>query len=161
MLAVGPHKGRIVSHRTRMAGDKVAASIKVEVGREQGEALIFLTEKAMPMARRALKVCGFDVDGMDLAMLDVQPTLLAGREVPLVCELYNGKSQLKIDLDGRAEKSALAELTKKLREAKKGGDADAGSEGAAEPVPPGTGTADYGEIPFALLLALPLMFAML
>ena len=41
--------------------------------------------------------------------------------VPLLVELWNGKPQIKVDLDSRAESSLLADATKKLRAAK-GGD---------------------------------------
>jgi hypothetical protein len=119
MLSVGPHKGTILSHRSKMLGDKIAISILCQVGNEEVEAIVFITDKAMGMARRALKCCGFDVDATDLVMLDVQPELLKGREVPLICRMWNGKPQIGIDIDGRAEKSVLADATKKLREVKK------------------------------------------
>lgn len=120
-LPVGPHKGTIVSHRSKMLGDKLAISIKCDVQREFVEAVVFITDKAMGMARRALKVCGFDCDQHDLDLLDKKPTLLAGNQVPLLVELWNGKPQIKIDLDSRAEALLLADATKKLRAAKGGG----------------------------------------
>lgn len=144
-LEIGPHEGHIVSHRTRMVGDKTAVSLAVTVGREQAEALVFITDKAMGMARRALKLCGFDCDKDDLILLDVQPTKLAGNKVPLVVEMYNGRKQLKVDLDGRADKATLSDLTKKLREVKKSKD-EVPDDSRAESVPEGY-VPDHG-IPF-------------
>ncbi len=142
MIPVGPHKGVIVSHRSRMIGDKIAISFTCKVGTESVEALVFITDKAMNMARRALKVCGFDIDKEELAMLDIKPTLLAGNPVSLVCELYNGKPQVKIDLDSRADVSALADVTRRLRAVKRRDD-DAG-----EPSEQGVASQDYGDVPF-------------
>jgi hypothetical protein len=120
MLELGPTKGRILSHRTKMLGDKIAVSIQCETpSGEKCEALIFLTEKAMNMARRSLKVCGFDVDAHLLEEIDTNPTLLAGNLVPLMVDEWNGKIQVKIDLDSRADKGALMSATSKLRAAKK------------------------------------------
>jgi len=44
-LPVGPHKGTIVSHRSKMLGDKLAISIKCDVQREFVEAVVFITDK--------------------------------------------------------------------------------------------------------------------
>lgn len=120
MIELGPCKGTIVSHRSRMAGDKTVIAIACDVGGERCEALIWLSEKAMGMARRALKLCGFDVDKHSLAILDSNPTMLAGNVVPLMVDEWNGKTTVKVDIDVRAERSALDSLTQKMRSAKKG-----------------------------------------
>lgn len=142
MLDLGPIEGVITSHRSRMLGDKLAIGIKCDAGGESVEALIFITEKAMGMARRALKLCGFDCDKHDLVLLDLQPGLLAGNKVPLLIDEFNGKQQVKIDIDQRAEKSLLARATSALRNVKK-----KGKEGESEPTPAGKNE-DYGDIPF-------------
>lgn len=122
MIELGPCKGTIVSHRTRMIGDKLVISLTCDVGQEQCEAVIWVTDKAMGMARRALKVCGFDIDQHTLDLLDARPTMLAGKEVPLLVEEYNGKQTVRIDIDQRAEKALLDKTTAKLRAAKKSPD---------------------------------------
>ena len=85
MLATGSHEGVIVSHRSKMLGDKIAMAITCTIGNEKGETIIFLTEKAMGMARRALKVCGFDVDALH-GLLNGQP--LAGQWPRKMLDLY-------------------------------------------------------------------------
>lgn len=125
MLELGPHEGTIQSHRSRILGGKEAISILCAVGDEQAEAIIFLTEKSLGMARAALKLCGFDIDKQDLLHLDMSPTLLAGRKVPLMVGEYNGKTQVKIDINQRIDKATLGNLTKQLRSVKK----------AAQPAP--------------------------
>jgi len=128
MLDYGPIKGQITGHRTKMLGDKLAVSISCETpSGDKCDALIFLTEKAMNMARRSLKVCGFDIDTHDLEELDANPTLLAGNIVPLMVDEWNGKMQVKIELDSRADKGVLMSATAKLRAAKKKS-ADLGDE---------------------------------
>lgn len=144
-MNVGNHEGTIISHRSKMLGDKIAMAITCKIGNEQGEAMIFLTEKAAGMARRAFKVCGFDVDIHDVAELDVNQTMLAGRKIPLVVDLYNGKTQIKVDLDGRADRATLSSFTKKMREAKKRDDSDGGEAPVGEP---GKTEPDYGDVPF-------------
>lgn len=122
MLPQGQHKGTIVSNRSKKFGDKIAICIVCDVQMEsvieQVEAKIYLTDKSMGMARLALKVCGFDVDQTDMAMLDIRPTLLAGNIAPLVVSNYNGKPTVGIALDVRADKSEMADVQAKLRAAK-------------------------------------------
>lgn len=144
-LELGPHKGVIVAHRSKMIGDKLAIVVRCDVNGETADATIYMTEKALGMSRRALKVCGFDIDKNDLSMLDIKPTLLAGNPVPLMVDEWNGKTQIKIDIDGRAEKAALEAMTKQLRAVKKSNNATAGaaaSGGGAE------AAEDFGDIPF-------------
>lgn len=132
VLELGPVKGKIVSHRTKELNDKVVVVVScVTATGESADAAIFITEKSYNMARKALKLCGFDIDTQGLAELDVKPTLLAGNYVPLVVEEYNNRTTVKIDLDSRAPASRLDDLTKKLRAAK-----SAGQKG------------DEGDIPF-------------
>ena len=122
MIELGPTKGTIVSHRSRMIGDKLTISLTCKVGEEHCEALIWITDKSMGMARRALKLCGFDIDQHTLDLLDARPTMLANKVVPLMVDEYNGKQRVSIDLDQRAEKGTMDAVTKKLRAAKKSAD---------------------------------------
>ncbi|MFY9341200.1 MAG: hypothetical protein WAT39_01840 [Planctomycetota bacterium] len=178
MASPGPHKGIILSHRTRTLGDKLAVSLTCEVGTEKVEAIVFVTEKAMGMARRALKLCGFNVDEHDMSEIDDVPDLLAGNEIPLVAEFYNGKLQWKVDIDSRADKATLADVTQKLRAAKHGtvaahddGESTPASTVAAKQARHGDTVnadgrvvvdgKDYGDIPFLFLFALPLLGAFL
>lgn len=135
MLELGPVKGKIVSHRTQENNDKVIVIVSCATASgESADARIYITEKSYGMARRALKMCGFDIETQSLAELDTRPNLLAGNYVPLIVEEYNGKTQVKIDLDARASAAKLDDLTKRLRAAKKAG-ADASPD-------------DHGDIPF-------------
>jgi hypothetical protein len=120
MLELGPTEGTIVSHRSKMLGDKPGIAILCDVGGESAEAVIFLSDKAMGIARRALKQCGFDVDAQPLSMLDSNPTLLAGKKVALLVDEWNGKTQVKIDVDSRASTKMLDAMTAKIRAVKKG-----------------------------------------
>lgn len=81
------------------------------------DALIWLTEKAMRMARIALRACGFDVDKEDLNYLALQPTRLAGRKVTIKTREYKGRVQAEIVLDAPPTDERMAELQKALRAA--------------------------------------------
>lgn len=144
MLELGPHVGRIIGHSSCQLAGKDAIRIAVTI---EGEAtpfnvIIFLTEKAMGMARASLKACGFDCDKQDLAEIDCTPPCLAGNSVPLMAEEYNGKLRLSIDLNQKIQKPRMAALTQALRNVKKRGDGPAPAGKAERP------DADYGDIPF-------------
>jgi hypothetical protein len=133
-------KAKIISNRTRMLGDSMAVALQVEAENgEPHEVLIFVTEKAANMARRQLKIAGFDVDARDLEELDANPRLLAGRVVPLKFEVFRGKTQARIDMDTSADGETLARGTSLLRNAKK----EAGPSSYDDVPPPGD-----DEIPF-------------
>lgn len=133
MLDLGPHKGKIVSHRTQEMNDKVIVIVSCVVqSGEAADARIYITEKSYGMARRALKMCGFDIDKQNLSELDIKPDLLAGNYVPLIVSEYNGKTTVGIDLDSRASAAKLDDLTKKLRAVKKANNS----------------TEEHGDIPF-------------
>jgi hypothetical protein len=92
-------KCKIVRNGIETIGDKDAVKIYVEhpdTG-DTGSALIFMTAKSMGMARAALKACGFDPDLTSLAVLVTDEEHLAGREVPIFVDEYNGKVQLRIE----------------------------------------------------------------
>jgi len=52
MLELGSHEGVIMSHRTKYLGQHLTVAVTVQVGEESAEAIIFMTEKSMGMARR-------------------------------------------------------------------------------------------------------------
>ena len=145
-MELGPIKGTILSHRTKMLGDKLVVALQCET--EEGEqcfANVFITPKSAGMARRALKTCGFDIDAQPLSVLDENPTLLSGRKVPLLVDEWNGRMTISIDLDARAEKAVLDKATAAMRAVKKD------KESEPEPSGPGEPVEDYGDIPFGLL----------
>ena len=54
------------------------------VGDESMEAVIWITEKSVGMAHKALKNCGFDSDAQDLSELQANPALLRGKDVEVL-----------------------------------------------------------------------------
>jgi hypothetical protein len=121
MLALGNTRGTVRSNRTRTIGDKLAVSLRVDTASgDDCEVTIFITEKSANIARRQLKIAGFDVDARELSELDEHPGLLAGRAVPLKVEEYRGKMQVQIAIDGGAGSADdLRSATALLRSAKK------------------------------------------
>lgn len=76
---------------------------------------IWLTPKAIGMARGALKLCGFDINKDDLAVLAEDKVRLAGRVVPVVVEdqgKYGLQGSVKLD---RVGVKRLGQLTQALR----------------------------------------------
>jgi hypothetical protein len=140
VLEYGPCKATIRANRVRMLGDKIAVSLQCETADGDAvEVLVFVTEKSAGMARRQLKIAGFDIDANDLGALDRDRQMLSGNRVPLMIDEYKGKPQAKIDMDGSAPASALMSATGLLRNAK--GSAKSGN--IEEPPPVGD-----DEIPF-------------
>ena len=134
-IPFGLAKCRIVSHTVRDFGEKEAVSIRVQhpIGATI-EALIWLTPKAMGMARAALKKCGFDSDTHDVQELVDNPTLLEGEEVEIIVQDYKGQRQASVNLRTAPSKKRLSEITKSLRDAKKS-DADAAPPPSGDDIP--------------------------
>jgi hypothetical protein len=82
------------------------------------------SDKALQIARKSLKAMGFDIDKRDIGELEENHALLAGAPVRVVVEEheYNGKVTNRISwvnpIPKPAPKSSLADLTKRLRNAK-------------------------------------------
>lgn len=155
MLELGPCKGLITGHSSCVINGKEAIRLGVAiVGEDQPQSVtIFLTDKSMGMARAQLKACGFDCDNQSLGDIDVSPPCLAGNEVSLIAEEYNGKLRLSIDLNKRIDKNRLDSLSQALRDVKKNRD-DAPRDAGKQPDRhAGRPASDFGDIPFALLLA--------
>ncbi len=98
---------------------------------------IYITPAAANMSKKALKVCGFDMETRSLKELDENPELLKGRQIPVNVfeEEYQGKKSMKaqVILRNSLPKESLERLDEIMR----------GAVGAAAaPV------AATGEIPF-------------
>lgn len=114
---------------------------------------IWLSEKAMPMARRQLRALGFDPDANDLDAIGDTIDLVGNKvDVQLKEESYKGRTELRISMFGGnappPSKQALSAASAALRAAKKKPDA-ANPEPEAPPAkvePPAED--DGGEIPF-------------
>lgn len=119
-LEIGSYKVQITSNTVGTFGDKDAVVLNFETAAgDSGRVLIYLTPKAMNIARASLKIAGFDVDSSDITELIDKPDLLQGNEIPVLVEEYNGKVRAQIVLNSRPEKAKLSRLTDALRKAKK------------------------------------------
>jgi len=116
-------KAKIQSHSIREIGDKEAVIFVLESpGGDFGQAAVWISEKAMGMARKQLRLAGFDVDKHELSILAEDRTFLAGNFVPIVVDEYKEKPQWRIDMDNVPPKGKLSKLTAALRAAKQDGE---------------------------------------
>lgn len=125
MLTIGKHNVKIISHTVRGIGDKDAVSIQAQM--DDGETLdvlVWLTNKSMGIARRALGLCGFDCDKQSICDLADNPRLLAGRRVDILVEEYNGKLRGQILLDPATPQAKMRQFDAELRAAKKADEDD-------------------------------------
>ena len=111
---------------------------------------IYLSDAALPMARKSLKTLGFDVDKREFDEIAEKSDCLNGAKCTIVVEdeEYNGNVRPKVKwINARgsavAGKKLMSELTKKLREAKKKPD----DVGLPEGFEPATGVPE-DKIPF-------------
>lgn len=123
-LSVGDYEGEVVETAVVSLGQNATPAVRVylRVNGESLDAVVWLTEKSMPMARAQLKLIGFDPDRQSMDELDEKPKLLAGRKCPvrIVEDDYNGKLRKKAEIPtgaGRVAKAKLASLTQGLRAA--------------------------------------------
>jgi len=96
--------------------------VKLDGPTEEGDetqCMIWLTEKAMGIARAQLRLCGFDIDKQNLSVLQDEPFLLAGKTVPIITEDFKGNLRSTIMLNSAPGKKRCHELTTMLRAAKK------------------------------------------
>jgi len=134
-LSIGHCKGRIVSNAVKEINGKVTVVLTIQT--EHGDVtnvLIFLTDKSAGIARRQLKLCGFNVDTQELEEMEDNGRLLEGVAVPLVVEEYGGKIRAQIDTNTKPEKWAMQSAMAGLRAAKKRGFDEPGPE--TEEAPP-------------------------
>lgn len=120
-LRIGKHAATIVTHSLRNIGDKEAVSFmcRTEGDDDQFEVLIWLTEKAMGIARASLKLCGFSVDDADLWDLQGNQTLLAGNRINVLAEEWNGRMRAQILLQSEPTQKRAKEIQTQLRAVKK------------------------------------------
>lgn len=120
------------------AGGKPFIGMRLEFETSDVMAKIWLTEKAMPLARAQLKACGFDPDTQDLQTLGDNQTLLAGRMVQIdVVDDDKYGPQASIVTRKNLNATRLSELGKGLRDAKRDNEA-----------PVAEASQDDGSIPF-------------
>lgn len=113
------YDGEIVSNDIRAINGKEYVLLMVKCVDEFEEQIIpvkmWLTPKAIGMARAGLKLCGFDVAKDDLVVLAEDKTYLAGRRVPVEVKdegKYGLQGSVKLD---RVGKKRLGQLTQALR----------------------------------------------
>lgn len=139
MLSLGRAKYKITYNelRTISGKDVVVIGFNDQDG-EPGEALIWMSDKSMGIARQSLKLCGFDCDKESLVVLAENAERLAGNEVDLMVEEYNGKIRAQVALNSAPSKKRLDELTSMLRAVKKADRAepDTVPAGAPDEAPP-------------------------
>lgn len=119
-LEIGRTQATIESNTITTINDKEVVQLTFTTA--AGDAIrgnIWLSPKAMGMARRCLKLCGFDADKQSLCELDADPNLLQGNKLTIEIEEYNGTLQAKIPTSEAPPKKRLLELDKALREVKK------------------------------------------
>jgi hypothetical protein len=118
---MGVCKAIIRSHSLGAINDKLVVRIQVDTDHgDDTELLVWVTDKSYGIARAQLKVCGFDSDKTPLGELDKNPELLAGTEIPILVEPYNGKLRPSILLNPKPTDAAITKAQAGLRQVKKG-----------------------------------------
>jgi len=108
------------------------------VGEELINGKIFLTPRAMGVARKSLQAMGLDIDAVGLSALDLDPKMLDGNtcEIDVEEEEYNNKLYSKVKwinaIKNKPTSKTLDALTKSLRDVKKAETID--NETGAEPI---------------------------
>ena len=145
-LTIGKHEVTILSHDVRYIGEKEAVSVLVLLPDGDTEnVLIFLTEKSMGIARRALRLCGFDPGPQKIRDLVDNPELLKGRRITILAEERNGKVWASVLLNSTPTVNRMAQIDSALRAAK---------QDSETPIPPAQSTPiaegqeDESDLPF-------------
>lgn len=167
----------VVSHRWVELGrdSLLALSVTYDVNGNEVDGLIWFTEKAQNMGRRALRSLGFDITDRDPAELDEKPTLLMGAKckVKLKQESFNGRMETKADIviprDVAVGKGSLKALGERIKNPPKPAPRaaepvydepiDAPPPARTEPKPASPlgdpiGGVDFDDIPFAFIFAM-------
>lgn len=120
MPEIGRHTVEIQSHDIATLGSTPAVKLFVLYpDGEDGEVVIWLSEKSMGIARKSLKLCGFDPDTTDFGTLADVQEYLKGRKVDVICEEWNGKVRAQIALGNTAlPKKDILSIQSALRAAK-------------------------------------------
>lgn len=127
----GKHQAKVVTCTYGHSSQKLTPQFEVvflvddATGGEQITGYIYLTEKAMGIARKSLKAMGFNPDDQELDVLVKNPALLAGNEAQIVVveeEGQDGEYRMKVafinPLPGPADLNELKKLSKALRDVK-------------------------------------------
>jgi hypothetical protein len=145
MLIIGKHMATIREHRlSEIAGKEV---VKIDCTTEAGDetqVLVWLTEKAMGIARHQLRLCGHDIDKRGLEDLHAEPYLLAGNVISILVEDWKGQLRAQIQTNSEPSKKRLAELTQQLRACKKSNEPEIPAQTEAGPPMLDAG----GDLPF-------------
>ena len=128
-MEIGRQRAVILSNSietiTTKAGDKPAVVLKVGIGDDEGRVTIWLTDKALGIARKHLKTCGFDPDTEDFGVLLEDPSHLNGKEVDVIVEEKNGYMNISLPLGNAAPvaKEDISRIGGLLKKKPKGDDA--------------------------------------
>lgn len=143
------YQSKIVCNGIRTINDKDAISITFETNEgECGEALIWVTERSVPMAKAALKACGFDAATQQMADLIEDPVLLQGNAVTIEADEYNGKQTFRVVIPDAPSAKRLKELQGLFGKPKTSGKPAQARTPAAVPVNQSEGESDEDSIPF-------------
>lgn len=117
-MTPGKYQATIEENDLRFAGTGTEfVFLRVSIEGDSIPVQIWLSDKAMNMARAQLKLCGFEFGKDKLASLLEDPKYLAGRPIPVEIyeEEYNGKTNLKARIvTASLTKKRVAELDKKF-----------------------------------------------
>lgn len=126
-MEIGDYTGMITDNDVRQRNDKEYVHLGIEVDDGYGKkehhiAKVWLTtDKALSMARKKLKICGFDCDQNDIAVLQDDRKYLAGIEVPVTISdnaTYGKQCDIAMGDDKPLEKEKASSMTHRLRAAK-------------------------------------------
>lgn len=130
-MEIGLYEGIITDNDVRIRNDKEYVHISVEVDDGYGKTenhivkVWLTTDKAIKMARKSLKVCGFNIDEQDLSILGEDRKFLAGNSIPIEISdnpPYGKQANIAISEDKPADKTRASSLTHRLRAAKAEGE---------------------------------------
>ena len=131
-LSTGVYEVEILSHQIEKIADKPVIRFICTTGEGDGiDFLVWLTDKAMGMARASLRKCGFDPD-QNITRLDAEPLLLRGKRVSIIVEDVNGRLRANLQINVKPSRDELVTIQSKLIAAKKAnGEGDTTSVAAA------------------------------
>lgn len=126
-MEIGLYEGVITDNdvRARNGKDYIHIGVEVDDGYGKKESHIvkvwLTTDKAKQMARKSLKMCGFDIDNNDIELLQDDRKFLAGNSVPIEISEnppYGKQANIALGDDKPVEKPRLTSLTHSLRSLK-------------------------------------------
>ena len=142
---------KILDHEFRIVGDKRTPLFEMRCELPTGDECrvnIWMSRKAMGMARRALKLCGFDPDQHELGALQTNPRLLSGYVIPQVdVEVNDYGPTGTIPLRQKVNEDLLRAMTTAIRGVKAEDEPAVNrvKQEQRDPVPPADG---FDDIPF-------------